>query len=377
MITCNRCSYDDKKIPFITFNTDGVCNYCEQYERMEKEFPNGNEGETKLNELVLKIKKDGKNKKYDVVVGFSGGCDSSYLLDLAIRKGLRPLAVHYDNTWNSKIAVENIYKITKKLNVDLYTHVVEAKEHNEIYKSFLKASVPDIDSHNDMGLETTLYLAAKKHRIKYIWQGHSFRTEGITPHGWTYIDAKYIQSVHEKNGGKKIKSIPMMWLHKWFKWMIFDKIKRIRPLYYVDYNKKEVKEYLKKKFDWEWYGGHHMENKTSYFVNNFWLPKKFGIDTRLVENAAQVRSGQITKEEASKIINEEMIYDDSITEEIKSRLELNDEVFSTLLKAPNKSFKDYKNYKKTFESLRWLFWILYKFDFVPKSFYEKYTKKYD
>ena len=259
----------------------------------------------------------------------------------------------------------------------MYTHVVEAKEHNEIYKSFLKASVPDIDSHNDMGLETTLYLAAKKHRIKYIWQGHSFRTEGITPHGWTYIDAKYIQSVHEKNGGKKIKSIPMMWLHKWFKWMIFDKIKRIRPLYYVDYNKKEVKEYLKKKFDWEWYGGHHMENKTSYFVNNFWLPKKFGIDTRLVENAAQVRSGQITKEEASKIINEEMIYDDSITEEIKSRLELNDEVFSTLLKAPNKSFKDYKNYKKTFESLRWLFWILYKFDFVPKSFYEKFTKKYD
>ena len=276
-----------------------------------------------------------------------------------------------------KKLLKTTVKITKKLNVDLYTHVVEAKEHNEIYKSFLKASVPDIDSHNDMGLETTLYLAAKKHRIKYIWQGHSFRTEGITPHGWTYIDAKYIQSVHEKNGGKKIKSIPMMWLHKWFKWMIFDKIKRIRPLYYVDYNKKEVKEYLKKKFDWEWYGGHHMENKTSYFVNNFWLPKKFGIDTRLVENAAQVRSGQITKEEASKIINEEMIYDDSITEEIKSRLELNDEVFSTLLKAPNKSFKDYKNYKKTFESLRWLFWILYKFDFVPKSFYEKYTKKYD
>ena len=377
MKECNICLYNDDAIPHIDFDETGVCNYCRQHETMSVEFPIGESGDQKLNDIIQQIKEDGKTKQYDVVVGFSGGCDSSYLLDLAVKHGLRPLAVHYDNTWNSKIAVENIYKLTKKLNVDLYTHVVDTKEHNLVYRSLLNASVPDIDSHNDMGLQTTLYLAAEKYNIKYIWQGHAFRTEGITPHGWTYIDAKYVQSVHTANGGKKIKTIPLMWLHKWFKWMLYNKIKRIRPLYYIDYKKQEVKKYLKEKYDWEWYGGHHMENKTAYFVNNYWLPNKFKIDTRIVELSAQIRSGHMTKQEAKEVLSEKMTYDDSLTDEVKSRLGLTDEEFGVIMRNPNKSFKDFKNYKKTFENLRWVFWLLYKSNFVPKSFYDKYTKKYD
>lgn len=376
MQVCKKCLYSTENVPFIDFDSEGVCNYCTQHSRMEEEYPIGSEGTKNLDKIIDKIKDAGKNKKYDVVVGFSGGCDSSFLLDYAIKKGLRPLAVHYDNTWNSKIAVENIYKLTKKLNVDLYTHVVDAKEHNEVYHSLLKASIPDIDTHNDMGLQTTLYLASAKFGIKYIWQGHSFRTEGITPHGWTYIDAKYVQSVQKKYGKRKIRTIPLMWLHKWFKWMLYDKIKRIRPLYFIDYKKEEVKKYLQEKYDWEWYGGHHMENKTAYFVNNYWLPKKFNIDLRLVECAAQMRSGHMTREQAKKILNSPMPFDENILKEIKKRLDLTDDNFHALMKAPKKSFRDFKTYKQVFEKLKPIFWILYRLNFVPKSFYEKYTKKY-
>lgn len=372
---CSRCIYDNH-IPYITFDSEGVCNYCHQSDQLEEEYPTGDEGWNKLKQIAKKIKHEGRKKPYDVVVGVSGGCDSSYLVYLAKELGLRPLAAHFDNTWNSKIAVENINNVLSSLNVDLFTHVVDNREYCDLLKSFLKASVPEIDNPSDIGLATTHYLACAKYGIKYIFEGHCFRTEGISPHGWFYMDAKYIESVQKQFGSYPIKTLPNLWLLRWLKWAVINRIKKIRPLYYIDHNKEKAKELLSKEFGWQWYGGHHMENRTAYFTNNYYLPEKFNIDLRYTEFAALVRSGQMTREEALTRIQEPKPFDTSILDEVKKRLDFTDEEFERIMNLPLKSYRDYKTYKQTFERFRWFFWVMYKMDMVPKSFYMKYTAKY-
>jgi len=373
---CSRCIYDDH-IPYISFDSDGICNYCREYDQLDSEYPTGEKGWEILNSLADKIKHDGRNKKYDVVVGISGGCDSSYLLYLSKKLGLRPLAAHFDNTWNSKVAVENIHNILKCLDVDLFTHVVDNGEYTSLFRSFLEASVPDIDTPSDIGLATTHYLAAAKYGIKYIFEGHSFRTEGISPHGWFYMDAKYIQTVHEQFGAGKFATFPNLWMSQWLKWTIVDRIRKIRPLYYIRYDKEETKKMLSSELGWMWYGGHHMENKTAYFTNNYYLPKKFDIDLRYSELSALVRSGNMSREVALEKIKEPKPFDRDVLEEVKKRLGLTDDEFEQIMTKPPKSYREYKTYKETFERMRWLFWVMYRLELVPKSFYMKYTKRYD
>ncbi len=373
---CSRCVYTDK-IPFISFDKNGVCNYCHQHDELNKEYPTGEEGLKKLLELSEKIKKSGRGEEYDVVVGVSGGTDSSYMLWLAKELGLRPLAAHFDNTWNSKIAVKNIQNICKNLDVDLFTHVVDNIEYNDIYKSLLLAGVPECDIAADIGLATTHYLACEKHKIKYIFEGHSFRTEGITPHGWVYMDGKYIESVHKLFGKEEMKTFPNLWLKKWLKWTLVDRVKKVRPLYYIDYDKEKTKEFLKSELGWNWYGGHHMENRTSYFANNYFLPVKFGIDIRIVEYAALVREGQMKRKDALDNLKVSMDCDISVIEEVKKRLSFTNEEFTNMMNSKKKSHLDYETYKRTFEKMKPLFWVMYKLNLVPKSFYMKYTKNYE
>jgi N-acetyl sugar amidotransferase len=373
---CRRCIYDDT-IPYIHFDEEGVCNYCRQHEQLEAEYPTGEEGWKRLTALAERIKKESRKKKYDVVVGVSGGTDSSYMLHLTKKLGLRPLAAHFDNTWNSKIAVENIQTLLAKLHVDLFTYVVDNKEYSDIFKSFLKASVPEIDNGSDIGLATTHYLAAAKYGVKYIFEGHSFRTEGISPHGWVYMDAKYIQTVQKQFGTMPLKTLPNLWMSRWLKWMIVDKIKKIRPLYYVQYSKEETQKFLAETYGWKYYGGHHMENRTAYFTNNYYLPKKFDINLRYPSLAAQVRTGIIGRDEALRKLNEPKPFDPGIIEEVKKRLNFTDEEFEQVMALPKKSYRDYRTYKQTFERMRPLFWVMYKFNMIPKTFYLKYTRKYD
>lgn len=371
---CVRCIYHTD-IPEISFDSEGICNYCRQQERMEKEYPTGAAGKKILEAMADKVRADGKGKKYDVVVGVSGGCDSSYTLYLAKTLGLRPLAVHFDNTYNSKTAVQNLKKVLTKLKVDLFTHVVDNREYNDIFKSFLLASVPEIDTPSDIGLATTHYLAAKKYGIKHIWEGHSFRTEGISPQGWFYMDAKYISAIHRQFGKLPMKTFPNLWMWRWLRWIVVNRIQKTRPLYFIDYDKEATKEFLKKEFDWEWYGGHHMENRTAYFTNNYFLPRKFGIDLRYCEYSALIRAGQMTREEALRKIEEPKPFDPEILTEIKKRLELSEREWENIFNQPRKSFRDYKTYKQTFELMRPLFWLLYKNNFVTKSFYLKYANR--
>jgi len=373
---CSRCVYDDT-IPYIHFDSDGVCNYCHQHDQLEMEYRNDGSGIRKLQDLAEKIRKQQKHKQYDVVVGVSGGTDSSYLLHLTKEiLGLRPLAVHFDNTWNSGIAVENIKAVTDKLGIDLYTVVADNHEFNDIFRSFIKASVPDIDTPSDIALATVHYMACQKFGIRHIFEGHSFRTEGISPHGWFYMDARYIASVHKTFGQMRMKTYPNLWMHKWLTWIILYRIKKVRPLYYIDYQKQQTRELLSSSYGWQPYGGHHMENHTSYFTNNYWLPKKFGYDLRICEYSALVRSGQLTRDEALDLLKQPKTLPEGILTEIRKRLGFSVEEFDFLLNQPNKSFRDHKTYKRRFEKLRFLFFLLSKANLVPMSFYLKYTKKY-
>lgn len=376
VVVCSKCIYSSA-IPYITFDKDGICSYCKQTDSLNEQFPTGADGQRILEELASKIKADGRGKKYDVVIGVSGGADSSYLCHLAKDLGLRPLAAHFDNTWNSKIAVENISNVLGKLGIDLFTHVVDSEEFCDLMRSFMKASVPDIDTPSDIGLATTHYLAAKKYGIKYIFQGHSFRTEGISPQGWFYMDARYIQSVHKQFGRVRMKTFPNLLMRKWLWWMLVDRIKIVRPLYWIDYKKEDVKKLLSEKYDWKWYGGHHMENRTAYFTNNYYLPKKFGYDLRFCEFSALIRSGQKTRDEALAEIREDKPFDISILEEVKKRLGFSSAEFDEIIALPNRTYRDYSTHKKTFERYRSVFWLLAKLNLVPWSFYLKYTRKYD
>ncbi len=368
---CTRCLYD-KDTPKITFDSNGVCNYCHTHDQFDREYPIGAEGKKKLHQMSDKIKKAGRGKKHNVIVGVSGGCDSSYLLYITKLMGLRPLAVYFDNNWNKPVATKNIRSMTKAFGVDLYSLGVDKGEYDDICRSFLKSGTSDIDIPNDIALTATLYKAAEDHDIKYIFIGHSFRTEGITPLGWTYMDGRYIKSVQKKYGTCKLETFPNLWLKDFFRWVAIKRIKRMRPLYYVDYIKEDVKKMLTKEFGWEWYGGHHMENYFTSFHSYFWR-KRYKIDMRLLGYSALVRSGQITRKQGLELISQPHRHDIEMIKAVRKRLGLTKKELKVVMKQPEKTYRSFKTYKKIFEHTRWFWWLMYKLNRVPKSFYIKYT----
>lgn len=370
---CSRCIYDST-VPNIEFDGDGVCNYCHQIEELEEKFPNDHRGEKELDRIVEEIKEAGKGKKYDALIGVSGGCDSSYLMHkFTVDYGLRLLAVHFDNTWNSTIATENIHHVTDKLGIDLYTYVVDANEFDDMLLACLKAGIKDIEMATDLGLASTMNMAAEKHRIKYKIDGHSFRTEGSAPMGWIYMDARYLQDVHRQFGTRPMKTFPNLWLHKQMKWMLFNRIKSIRPLYYMNYDKEAAKALLAEKYGWQWYGGHHLENRLTSFFHSYFLPERWNSDFRVVGYSAYCRDGRMTREEALALMEEEPHMEEGLLDYVIKRLNLTREEFDALMKLPKRYYVDFKNYKRTFERMRPFFHTMARWDLIPWSFYIKYT----
>ena len=373
-VCCTRCLYDENT-PAIAFDSNGVCNYCKMHDRLAAEHPAGEAGEAILRQIAEKIRRAGRRKSFDVAVGVSGGCDSSYMLDRTKQLGLRPLAVHFDNTWNTPTAVENLGKVLKALDVEVFTYTVDETEYDDIYRSFLESGTPDLECPSDIGLASVLYLAAEKHGIKYIFEGHSFRTEGVSPLGWLYMDAKYIQSVQKAYGTMPLDSFPNLWFWSQMRWTVWKGIKKIRPLYYIDHEKEQTKKFLAEKFDWQWYGGHHLENRITNFYHTYFMPRRFGIDQRANGFSALIRSGQMTREQGMQLLRQPPDVDWELVEAVKKRLGLSDEQFERHMTQPVKTYRDFKTYKRLFERLRPLFWLLSRADLVPKSFYLKYTSK--
>ncbi|MGH8991763.1 MAG: N-acetyl sugar amidotransferase [Acidimicrobiia bacterium] len=369
---CTRCFYDST-IPGITFHEGGVCSYCALHDEMDRQYPTGPAGAKILERVVEEVREAGRGKQYDCVVGVSGGCDSSYLVVKLVELGLRPLAVHFDNTWNSPVATSNIYNVLEKVGVDLHTLVVDNREYDDIYRSFMLAGTRDVEAPTDLGLMTTLYRAAEQYGISYAMEGHSFRTEGVAPLSFIYFDGRYIRSVHRQFGTVPMKTFPNMPLGDFLKWAGVKNIRRIRPLYYLDYHKEEAKELLSREYGWEWYGGHHLENRFTAFYHSYFLPRRFGVDGRKLGYSGLVRSGQMTREEGLRLLAEPIECDPGILALVKKRLRFSDDEFEAVMNLPRKSYRDYPTYKQTFERLKPLFWLLYKLDRVPKSFYVKFA----
>tara|TARA_B100000242_G_C43031226_1_gene480449 strand:- start:91 stop:1227 length:1137 start_codon:yes stop_codon:yes gene_type:complete len=372
MQICSKCIYDER-VSSIDFDEDGVCNYCKQIESLSAEYGTGEaKGEAELLRIFDEIKKSGKGKKYDCAIGVSGGTDSSYMLYLAKKHGLRPLAVHYDNTWNTSIATQNIRKVLSALDIDLHTHVVDNKEADDIFRSFFLAGVAEIEASTDLALAETIYRAAWKYGIKYVLEGHSFETEGITPVGRNYFDGRYIKSIHKQFGKKPMRSYPLMTFSRFIWWSVFARIRKIRPLWYLKYNKEEARAFLEKEYDWKYYGGHHLENRMTAFLHGIYAPVKFGMDFRNNTLSALVRLGKMTREDALTVYRKPPIVERDLIEYFLKRLDLSHNEYDKVMNEIPKSWTEYPTYKKRFEFFRPLFAMLAKANLVPMSFYLKY-----
>jgi len=369
MRICKRCLCTEN-IPGIKFDENGVCNYCHKHDDMNREYPISKD---LFDKQMQQIKQDNKGYEFDAVIGVSGGCDSSYLLWKVVEAGLNVLAVHWDNNWNTKTATENMDKVNSELGVSVETINIPKEEYDDICRSFLYASTPDADIPNDIALTTVMNQKAEEHNCKYVINGHSFRTEGFCPLEWTYMDGKYIESVQDLFGTTPLDKYPNLTIDKqlhWFK----QKIKRVRPLYHLDYNKEKAKEKLNCQFGWEWYKFHHAENKYTKFIGGYLWANKFKQDLRYVEYSALIRSGQMNRDIAWKLIHTPQYVEPEIIHEVKQRLGLSGEDFEHIMNLPVKSHFDYDTYHDYFRSNKTMFEKMYKGGLIPYTFLEKYCK---
>lgn len=349
MTTCTRCILSDSDTKIIDFDKQGVCSYCGGYDQKIGAFYNQPISPSeRLKIKVEEMKSDGKGKKYDCIVGISGGTDSSYLALWAYEQGLRPLVVHMDNGWNTEIAVNNIENICHKLGYDLHTHVINWEEFRDLQLAYLKASVVDIEVLTDHAVQAVIYNLARKYKIKYTLNGYNYATEAIMPNGWTYKKRDFVNiaDIYSKFGsGRKLKTFPRttFWKSLFNHWFL--KLESIQVLNFIDYNKEKAQEIIKEKLGWRDHGGKHFESVFTKFYQVYILPKKFGIDKRKCHLSNLICSGQITREQALKELELPM-YDERLFMEEKEfifkKFGLSEDSFEAIMKLPVRLHTDFK-----------------------------------
>lgn len=314
---CNRCLMDTSD-PWITFDDEGVCNHCRDYDAYIAQVGDADQRMAELDALVAHLKRQGKGKPYDCIMGLSGGVDSSYLAWLAVKKlDLRPLVVHVDAGWNSELAVNNIQSIVQRLGLDLHTLVVDWEEIRDLQRSYFRAGIANLDVPQDHAFFASLLKEARKYGIRDILNGGNMQTESILPDAWGYdaSDPTSIQGIQDRFGSVRLKRYPMT--SNLERLIINPYIRRMRshrPLEYIDYNKDEAKELLKSELGWRDYGGKHYESVFTKFFQAHYLPTKFGYDKRLAHLSSLIVSGQMTKQQARAEM-QQPLYDPSELEE--------------------------------------------------------------
>ena len=296
---CSKTVMDNIADKSITFNVEGVSNYWHDYQEVaSKTLIHGNEGEEKWKETIEALKLAGKGNKYDCIIGVSGGVDSTYIAYIVKEAKLRPLVVHFDNGWNSEIAVQNINKIIDYLDADLFTLVVDWEEFRDLQRSYLKAGVIDIEALTDHAIIGTLYRLAAKNKIKYVISGSNTETEAVLPKEWIHgkLDSINIKDIHSKHGELELKTFPFFGVLKKFYYLNFKQLNFISPINWAPYNKEEVKSIITREIGWQDYGGKHHESIFTKFYQNFILPRKFKVDKRKAHLSNLICSGQITRE---------------------------------------------------------------------------------
>lgn len=354
---CTRCIMDTTDSN-IVFDSNGVCNHCHRYDNLLSSRTHlDSDSSDKLEKLVKEIQYAGKKAEYDCIIGVSGGVDSTYVAYLTKKLGLRPLAIHFDNGWNSELAVSNIEKVLDKLDINLYTYVIDWPVFKDLQLSFLKASTPDGEIPTDHAINALLFREASKRRIKYIINGMNFKTESMAVESWAYghSDWKYIKSVHKQFGTKKLNKYPKYSFLNLFYWTFVKKIKVVSILNYIDYNKDETMKVLQNDLGWVYYGGKHYESIYTRFYQGYILPAKFNIDKRIGHLSDLIRSGQLSRSEALHEL-EKPKYDNKLLiqdkEFVIKKLGLTIDSFDKLMKEPRKSFLDYPNSYNTVKRLK-------------------------
>lgn len=348
---CTNCVLDTHDDPQMTFDDKGVCNYCRNYieEYVVNAVPK-EEKEKQLSRLISKIKEDGKGKKYDCLMGLSGGVDSTYLAVLAKEYGLRPLLVHFDNGWNSELAVKNIEGVLRKTGFDLFTYVVDWTEFSDLQMSYVKAGVLDWEIPSDHGFFACLYGQAYKHKITNILTGHNYQTEAILPKTmrWSKMDVANIKDIHGKHGTAPLKTFPTMGFWKFSLYKLLLGFERHNILDLLDYDREKAKTVIKKEVDWKDYGGKHHESIFTRFYQGYVLKEKFGFDKRKAHMSNLILSGQMTKAEALLEL-QKPTYDPRLMEDdlnyVAKKFNLSAEEFKEILAQPNYSHLDYKSYE--------------------------------
>lgn len=348
---CIRCVMD-KSAPKISFNSRGLCCYCQNFDsKIKPIWKNDNSKFQELKLIASNIKKQQAKEEFDCLIGVSGGVDSSYLTYFATEElKLRPLIIHVDAGWNSKVAVENIEKIIDKLNLELQTEVVFWPEMSDLQLSFFKACVPHLDTPQDHSFFAATYNYAAKNNIRFILNGGNFSTESIRePLEWHYhaSDLKHLLDIQKKFGTLKLKQFPLSGLFKYkIYYRYFKGIKVIQPLNYIKYEKNVAKKFLKEKFNWIDYSHKHYESRFTKFFEGFWLIKKFGFDKRKAHFSSLINSNQMTRDEALKQLETYPIDEHTIKQDIEfvaNKLNISKIQLLDFLKKEKKSFRDYKS----------------------------------
>lgn len=299
---CTRCAMDTTAQD-ITFDDDGVCNYCTEFLERSSHIIHEDpiQKEVRLNALVAKIKEAGRGKPYDCIVGVSGGVDSSWTLVEVKRLGLRPLAVHMDNGWNSELAQNNIANLVRTLGVDLYTHVIDWEEYRALMQAFFDADVIDIELLYDNAMLAVNYQQASKYGIKYILAGTNQATEGMRiPSTWNWFkyDKKNIIALAKRNGVKKLDSFPAIGTMGYVYHEFLKRIHWTSILDYLPYNKFDVLNKLEAQYGYKRYPFKHYESIFTRFYQGYILPRKFGVDKRKIHLGTLVAAGQMSRSEA-------------------------------------------------------------------------------
>lgn len=345
---CSRCVMDTTDLQ-ITFDEHGHCNHCTEFlDKRSKHQYQGGESDMALDRLVESIKRAGKGNEYDCVIGVSGGTDSSYLAYIALERGLRPLAVHMDNGWNSEKAVQNIRNITKKLGIEYESYVLDWESFRELQLAFLRASVPEAETPTDMAIPAALHYFAAKFDIKYIISGGNLATEGILPKSWHYNakDMKYFNHIVTTFGRADVRDFPTFGYRKEMYYKLVKGIKMVYPLNFVPFVKADANQLLKEKFDWQSYGGKHYESRYTRFIQSFYLYKKFGIDYRRAGFASRICTGEIDRDTAIERLRTQPYEDARIEADkqfIAKKLSISTEELERLIDLPGKWYWDYPN----------------------------------
>lgn len=347
---CSNCVMDSSD-SLIVFDEHGVCDHCNTFlTKVKPIWHTDYRGERKFREMVEKIKVSGKGKDFDCIIGMSGGIDSSYLTYVATEFGLRPLVFHVDAGWNSQEAVNNIEKLVDKLELDLFTEVIDWEEMRDLQLAFFRSGVPHIDTPQDHAFFATMYKFAEQHDIKYILTGANLSTECIrNPIEWMYYqsDAIQLKDIHSRFGERPLLNFPITSIFRHKIWLPYVKgIRVVRPLNLVPYDKAAAVDLLVDKFGWQPYPQKHFESRFTRFYEGYWLPKKFGFDTRKVQFSSLIVTGQMTRVEAIEKLKQPALDEATVSQEfeyVANKLGITCEELQGYMDAPNKSYKDYRS----------------------------------